>query len=224
MKRAHLMIMGIPGSGSTLTTALAKDIISRTRPPRDKDITSVGKMHGYSQSIPDVGICTVRDFRDGLLSIARRDTRTTDIGVLRDKVKFAWDRYWTKKDFFNIKGATQDPNVVVQRYEEYLPHGIIRLCREVIAPVLQVKLTRNDCISIERTFSLDRIKGLRRYDSQHKGLKGNITHDGQPGAWKHLFPLIGKDLLEPICEAFSPLLIEYGYEKDDSWAVSLLQK
>ena len=216
-KPEHLMIMGIPGSGSTVTLELAKEIIRMTTAPRARKPTGFGKMHGHGP-IPDKGICTVRDFRDGLLSIARRGHPSRS---LDDVVQAAWDRY-EPRGFFNIEGAVDDPNVVIQRYEAYFPDNLHGLCRGIIEPMLGVKLPELDRDALVRGYSLERV-AKRRHESGKVWLRNHITNRGEPGAWKTFLPQLALELRTDIIEKFIPLLITFGYEEDDSWAASLLQ-
>lgn len=212
----HVMVMGIPGSGSTLVTNLLQEL--RNYRIRRYDYKhNIGKTHGYTPQLKGVGICTYRDFRDGFLSVARRRQGDT----LQEKCQSAWDAY-VHKGFFNIEDAPDDDRVTMMRYEDYLPHDVYGLMKNILEPVVKIQpLGRGVRQKLATKYDVDKIKtnvepfGFRRF-----GI-GHVTHNGLPGAWRELLPQLEKDLLAKLVELTIPLLITFGYEKDDSWVALL---
>jgi hypothetical protein len=217
------MIMGVPGSGSTLITNLCRELRARAYIPKEAinpklARLNVGKMHGYG--VHDIGICTIRDFRDAFFSGARRWPGAN----IDEKARGVWKKYVEEKDYFNITGAKEDPRVRIFRYEDYLPGPMAPLLDRlrVWVEVPPEKITLEDYEEIENVYNIDHVAenpssvGYCRFMSNH------ITTRGK-GGWKNQYYGLSQEMKDKFVGMVAPLLIEYGYEKDDSWAASKLQ-
>ena len=118
-------------------------------------------------------------------------------------VRTDWNIHMTEAHQY----STENPNVVLVKYEEALLDTQSELCR-VVNTVLDFE------ISAERAGLVEEIFSARNQVSLSSHREKTFFRKGQSGEWRTTMP---KDAGRLIAENYNENLVKFGYESDQNW-------
>jgi hypothetical protein len=204
--------MGIPRSGSSWVYLACHRLLILAY--GEDMILDVRRVHGYLDPEHLPAFATYRDFRDSLISNARAYGRHFSQGIEQDFMRMYQESVRDRHEY-QVSECRLDSRINLIKYEDYFPDNTLSLIH-VLAEGLDLRVPTDLLVDIVEDLSLENIKSKTEKGPWSVFTAGpmHITNDGKPGAWKSMMT---RKMVRRCKDRFTPMLVEWGYEKDDLW-------
>lgn len=203
--RALATVSGMESAGSTAIWQMIQQLG-----------VPVKKLHGYSSDPNRVTFATLRDMRDVITSLWRREC----LGTKNDPDNYALGclRY-VQPRFEQMCAYEGNSNAVIIRYEAFVADPGVIL--DLVAKKLRVDLTHERRAEILDYCSLQKNKeraatmtDFTEWNKENLVHGNHISTDGKMGSWQDLAATLKPETVQLIEDGAREFLVHFGYETE----------